>query len=63
MSAIPQLETTSILVIQAVGTSSDCSTVPCGNFAEMMLGARQGIVIGVLPQPYASTYQIALVIG
>lgn len=52
------LKTTSIPVTQTQGTSTDCSTIFAGNFADMLIGVRSGLQIQVLDQVFSGNYQV-----
>lgn len=58
VSDIPMLETTTVPVNQAVGTSNDCSSVIAGYFPELMIGLRQELRLQLLKEAYMGNMQI-----
>lgn len=62
VSDVPHLVTSSIPINQTQGTSTDCSTILSGDFADCLIGLRQDFILEVHPGTNLNNYQFTFLV-
>lgn len=60
IESLPFLTTTQIPIDETQGISSDCSSIICGDFTQMLVGMRTELQIQMLRERYADAMQIGI---